>query len=53
MKKLAEAKALHADDFVTYLSGSFTDGKGGTSFLEIEKVGSVLEAGDKYFVPVE
>lgn len=53
LKSLKENESLTADDLVVYLSGTFTHGKGGLSFLEIEKVGSVLEAGDKYFVPVE
>lgn len=53
IKNLTDQKVLSKDDLVTYLSGSFTDGKGGTSFLEIEKVGTVIEAGEKYFVPVD
>lgn len=44
---------LNSGDYVTYLSGTFSDGKGGTSFLEIEKVGAVIELGEKYFVPVD
>lgn len=48
---LTDTKALDKEDYVTYLSGTFTDGKGGTSFLEIEKVSSVLDSSDKYFIP--
>lgn len=44
---------LNDGDYVTYLSGTFSDGKGGTSFLEIEKVGTMMEQGEKYFVPVD
>ncbi|MDU1905131.1 MAG: pyruvate kinase [Dysgonomonas sp.] len=53
IKKLAATKTVENDDLITYLSGTFTDGKGGTSFLEIEKVGAVIDLGDKYFVPVD
>ncbi len=53
IKWLKEAGTLNEGDYVTYLSGTFTDGQGGTSFLEIEKVGSVIEKGDKFFVPVD
>lgn len=52
LKNLTEAKAVNREDTVAYLSGSFTEG-GGTSFLEINNVGKVLDAGDKYDVPVE
>ncbi|NDW08808.1 pyruvate kinase [Dysgonomonas sp. 520] len=53
MATLEEQGSVDKEDLVVYLSGTFTHGKGGLSFLEIEKVGHVLEAGDKYFVPVE
>jgi len=53
MKQLAAEKVVAGDDYVTYLSGTFTDGKGGTSFLEIEKTASMIAAGEKYFVPVD
>jgi len=53
MKQLTTEKVLDKEDYVTYLSGTFADGKAGTSFLEIERVGSVLDAGEKYFVPVD
>ena len=35
---------------VAYLSGSFGEG-GGTTFLEINNVGKVLDAGSKYSLP--
>jgi pyruvate kinase len=35
---------------VAYLSGSFGEG-GGTSFLEINNVGKVLDAGTQYQLP--
>ncbi|MEN9917939.1 MAG: pyruvate kinase [Bacteroidota bacterium] len=53
IKGLKDAGVLEANDLVTYLSGTFTDGKGGTSFLEIEQVGNVLEQGEKFFLPVD
>lgn len=53
LAKLKENEVVHEGDYVTYLSGTFTDGKGGTSFLEIEKVKNVLDMGQKYFVPVD
>lgn len=53
IKKLAGTKTIDSEDLITYLSGTFVDGKGGTSFLEIEKVGAVIDKGDKYFVPVD
>ena len=40
------------DDQVAYLSGSFGEGKG-TSFLEINGVGRVVDAGDAFEVPVD
>lgn len=51
LKNLTEEKAISNEDTVAYLSGSFSSG-GGTSFLEINNVGKVLESGDKYDVPV-
>lgn len=48
---IKEKGFVKEEDLVAYLSGTFTDGKGGTSFLEIEKVSSVLGSSDKYFVP--
>jgi len=53
IKYLSDTQVVEKGDYVTYLSGTFTDGKGGTSFLEIEKIGNVLELGEKYFVPVD
>lgn len=52
LQNLTESKFVSKEDTVAYLSGSFTEG-GGTSFLEINNVGKVLDAGDKYDVPVE
>lgn len=51
LKNLTEEKAISKEDTVAYLSGSFSNG-GGTSFLEINNVGKVLDAEDKYNVPV-
>lgn len=51
LKALEAENAVKPEDSVAYLSGSFTDG-GGTTFLEINKVEKVLNAGDKYDVPV-
>ncbi|MDH6354944.1 pyruvate kinase [Dysgonomonas sp. PH5-45] len=53
LKALTAENAISKDDFVAYLSGAYSDGIGGTSFLEIEKAGHVIDAGKKYFVPVE
>jgi len=53
IKYLKENNIVDTGDYVTYLSGTFTDGKGGTSFLEIEKIGNVIEMGNKFFVPVD
>lgn len=50
---LTESDKITKNDLVAYLSGSFSDGKGGTSFLEIEKAGNVIDAGSRYFVPVD
>ena len=52
LSSLANNKEINADDTVAYLSGSFGEG-GGTSFLEINKVGRVLEGGDSFEVPVD
>ena len=52
IKNLETEKAISKNDLVAYLSGSFTDG-GGTSFLEINTVGKVIDSGSKYDVPVE
>jgi pyruvate kinase len=50
---LTESDKIKKDDLVAYLSGAFTDGMGGTSFLEIETAGRVIDAGTRYFVPVD
>ncbi|WP_101688783.1 pyruvate kinase [Dysgonomonas massiliensis] len=49
---LVEQGHVKREDMVTYLSGSFAKG-GGTTFLEINNAGVVLDAGDNYSVPVE
>lgn len=41
---------LTRNDMVAYLSGSFGEG-GGTSFLEINNVGKILDSGDEYSLP--
>lgn len=51
LETLAAEKAVEKTDDVVYLSGSFNKG-GGTTFLEIDNVGKVLD-GDAYHVPVE
>lgn len=51
IEALRESGTLNEDDYVTYMSGTFTDGKGGTSFVEIEKVKSVLDSAEKFFIP--
>lgn len=52
LNSLLEKNDVTKDDLVAYLSGSFGEGKG-TSFLEINNVGKVVAAGDKFEVPVE
>jgi pyruvate kinase len=50
--QLLEEDRISRDDTVAYLSGTFGEGKG-TSFLEINKVGRVLDASDSFYVPVD
>lgn len=50
LHKLMEAGHLGPDDKVAYLSGSFGEG-GGTSFLEINKVSTVLAGAKDYCLP--
>ena len=50
LNELIKSGRITRSDMVAYLSGSFGEG-GGTSFLEINNVGKVLDAGDKYSPP--
>jgi pyruvate kinase len=50
LRQLIESGKITADDRVAYLSGSFGEG-GGTTFLEINDVARVLNAGDRYQLP--
>lgn len=50
LNELIKSGRITRSDMVAYLSGSFGEG-GGTSFLEINNVGKVLDAGDKYSLP--
>lgn len=47
LQKLIRMDMLDRNDMVAYLSGSFGEG-GGTSFLEINNVGKILDAANKY-----
>ncbi|MDR2955688.1 MAG: pyruvate kinase [Prevotella sp.] len=49
---LLDKGLIRKEDTVAYLSGSFGEGKG-TSFLEINGVGRVVDAGDAFEVPVD
>ena len=50
LRKLMDDGVLSENEMVAYLSGSFGEG-GGTSFLEINNVGKVLDAGSNYQLP--
>lgn len=50
LEQLINSGRLTRNNMVAYLSGSFGEG-GGTSFLEINNVGKVLDAGNKYTLP--
>lgn len=50
LNELLKSGRITRNDMVAYLSGSFGEG-GGTSFLEINNVGKVLDAGSKYSLP--
>jgi pyruvate kinase len=50
LRRLIESGWLTSDDQVAHLSGSFGVG-GGTTFLEINRVGNVLQAGKTYQLP--
>jgi pyruvate kinase len=51
LRRLIESGRLTPSDKVAYLSGSFGIG-GGTTFLEINDVGNVLNAGQTYQLPI-
>lgn len=50
LSELIKSGRITRNDMVAYLSGSFGEG-GGTSFLEINNVGKVLDAGENYQLP--
>ncbi|MDR1808994.1 MAG: pyruvate kinase [Prevotella sp.] len=52
LQQLLGEERISRDDTVAYLSGTFGEGKG-TSFLEINQVGRVLDASESFYVPVD
>ena len=50
LNALLNTQLIEKDSMVAYLSGSFGEG-GGTSFLELNYVDKVLEAGDAFLLP--
>ncbi|MDR0973171.1 MAG: pyruvate kinase [Prevotellaceae bacterium] len=50
LKMLLDSKRVTKEDMFAYLSGSFGAG-GGTTFLEINKVGTVLDNEKEYLLP--
>lgn len=50
LNQLIKSGRITRNDMVAYLSGSFGEG-GGTTFLEINNVGKVLDAGQRYSLP--
>ncbi|HMM03763.1 MAG: pyruvate kinase [Prevotella sp.] len=52
LNSMLDKGLVKKEDQVAYLSGSFGEGKG-TSFLEINGVGRVVDAGDAFEVPVD
>ncbi|MEG1749657.1 MAG: pyruvate kinase [Tannerellaceae bacterium] len=50
LNEMIKIGRITRNDMVAYLSGSFGEG-GGTSFLEINNVGKVLDAGKSYSLP--
>ncbi|MBP7486214.1 MAG: pyruvate kinase [Parabacteroides sp.] len=50
LNELIKSGRITRSDMVAYLSGSFGEG-GGTTFLEINNVGKILDAGNKYTLP--
>ena len=51
LNKLMKKQMINRNDMVAYLSGSFGEG-GGTSFLEINNVGRILDSEDKFQFPL-
>ncbi len=51
LKQLIRENMIGRSDMVAYLSGSFGEGSG-TSFLELNNVGKILDASDKFVPPV-
>ncbi|MDR1257918.1 MAG: pyruvate kinase [Tannerellaceae bacterium] len=50
LNELINSGHITRNNMVAYLSGSFGEG-GGTSFLEINNVGKILDAADTYILP--
>ena len=50
IRKLIEYKMINREDKVAYLGGSFGE-TGGTTYLDINEAGKVLEAREKYNLP--
>ncbi len=50
IKKLIEYKMIKREDRVAYLGGSFGE-TGGTTYLDINEAGKILEAREKYNLP--
>ena len=50
LNELIKSGRITRNDMVAYLSGSFGEG-GGTTFLEINNVGKVLDSGNNYSLP--
>ena len=50
LNELIKSGRITRNDMVAYLSGSFGEG-GGTTFLEINNVGKVLDSGSNYSLP--
>jgi pyruvate kinase len=50
LNKLIRKQMISKNDMVAYLSGSFGEG-GGTSFLEINNVGRILDGSEQYHPP--
>lgn len=50
LNHLMEQHLINRDDLIAYLGGGFGEGKG-TTFLEINRVGEVLDNFDHYTLP--
>ena len=50
LNKLLKKGLLTTDELIAYVGGAFGE-KGGTTFLEINQVGKVLNSYDKYLIP--